>query len=721
MEIIKLNLIPNGVNPVCHASQYDNGRVIRGELFDGLTPYTLASGDVVALNVRKPDNHVVTATLTATAGNSYVDIVMTEQMTACFGENLCELKITNGNTEIGTINFYMIVERDVLANGDPSQSVIEDLDALVEEAVGDNYYTKSEVDSALALKADASDVYGKSEVDEALAFKADTSSIDSITNKMELVKSENLFDKNSVSVGFVYTNGYIGGDVNYRYSRFIKVNAGDVLRSYYKPSGIYPVNMAYICAYDSNKNAVSESGAISVTEYTVPEGVEYIVVSFLLALYETAMIIVYDEIAPDDFIPYFEPYYIATQDFVDKVLSDLDVRTGLISKDKTDFWQEDKSDNLFNVDDITEDEYYYIDGTIAQSNSMFRSLVKISGAGQYSFKVCGLWYGLTNAFKIPTFDKDGLFVKTLTATTSEVTATDTNSALLTIGSQDISDGVAYIGYSEKKSLKNNLMVVKSSSYPSEYIPYYDRWLLPDLYIDSDENQLKGKIAVFDGDSICAGIGSAMGDYGDGWAGRIGVKNKMSYHNVGVGGATITAETYSGQTPRHWVSRSIDTIYQNYPNADYIILEGGTNDADNFYNTPEKLGTFDETDFTGPFDDTTFYGAMDSLCKKALTYFPKAKIGFIVAHKMGKGFTSYTKNRNDYFTYASRVCKKWGIPVLNLWEDGQLRPDLISMYDPTYNTIETATEHGLCYYDGQHLTAYGYDVISPKIEAFMKSL
>ena len=59
MEIIKLNLIPNGVNPTCHAKQYDEGRVIRFELFDGLTPYTLQSGDTVTLNLRKPDNTII--------------------------------------------------------------------------------------------------------------------------------------------------------------------------------------------------------------------------------------------------------------------------------------------------------------------------------------------------------------------------------------------------------------------------------------------------------------------------------------------------------------------------------------------------------------------------------------------------------------------------------------------------------------------------------------
>lgn len=190
MEIIKLNLIPSGVNPTCHCSQYDDGRVIRIELFDGLTPYALKSGDAVTLNVRKPDNTIVTASVTATQGNKYVDIVTTEQICACVGYNLCDLTITNGSVVIGTLNFIMQVERDVLADGIPSQSVIEDLDELVQEAVGDNYYTKNEVDAALALKADSSDVeaalalkanssdvYTKTEINNLLDLKADKSEL----------------------------------------------------------------------------------------------------------------------------------------------------------------------------------------------------------------------------------------------------------------------------------------------------------------------------------------------------------------------------------------------------------------------------------------------------------------------------------------------------------------------------------------------------------------
>lgn len=152
MESIKLNLIPNGVSPACHCSQYDNGRVIRLELFDGLTPYTIRSGDTFTLNVRKPDNTIIdsSAPISATQGNTYVDLTTTTQICAVTGLNLCDLKITNGSTEIGTLNFIMVVERDVLADGDPSESVIEDLDALVIEAVGDNYYTKEETDEQIS-------------------------------------------------------------------------------------------------------------------------------------------------------------------------------------------------------------------------------------------------------------------------------------------------------------------------------------------------------------------------------------------------------------------------------------------------------------------------------------------------------------------------------------------------------------------------------------------
>ena len=45
METIRLNLVPVGATPVCHAAQYDDGRQIKLELFNGAAAYQIQAGD----------------------------------------------------------------------------------------------------------------------------------------------------------------------------------------------------------------------------------------------------------------------------------------------------------------------------------------------------------------------------------------------------------------------------------------------------------------------------------------------------------------------------------------------------------------------------------------------------------------------------------------------------------------------------------------------------
>ena len=138
MERIKLNLIPSGVAPVVHASQYDDGREFAIDLFEGDSVYVLDGTETLTVNVRKPDGHLVTEAVTNTS-DSYVVISTTEQMTAVHGTNYAKLQIVKGGVTIATLEFLMNVSRDPLENGDPSESFVHNLETQIASAVADQY------------------------------------------------------------------------------------------------------------------------------------------------------------------------------------------------------------------------------------------------------------------------------------------------------------------------------------------------------------------------------------------------------------------------------------------------------------------------------------------------------------------------------------------------------------------------------------------------------
>ena len=117
MEEITLNLIPTGVRPTCHVSQNDNERDIKINLVEGSLAYVIKSGDIVKLNIRKPNDVVISSRITATVGNTYVIANIKDEMCNVDGTNLCEIRIINGDTRISTSNFLMEVEIDPSANG----------------------------------------------------------------------------------------------------------------------------------------------------------------------------------------------------------------------------------------------------------------------------------------------------------------------------------------------------------------------------------------------------------------------------------------------------------------------------------------------------------------------------------------------------------------------------------------------------------------------------
>ena len=236
------------------------------------------------------------------------------------------------------------------------------------------------------------------------------------------------------------------------------------------------------------------------------------------------------------------------------------------------------------------------------------------------------------------------------------------------------------------------------------------------------SKLYGKTIIWNGDSICAG-NPIRGC----WASRIGERNKMVWKNYAVGGGTVTENSpvFKSGLPRHSVSATLEQMYAEFPEADYVSIEGGTNDADLLGNpllAPEgtRLGSFSPADYSGEYDRDTFCGALESVFYRAGKYWMGKKIGYIVAQKMGMNPDS-RENRRRYFDEAVKICIKWGIPYLDLWHGCYLNPQLPWMYDSTKSAAENHAENTGMYADGQHLTSRGYDVTSDIIESWLNTL
>lgn len=280
------------------------------------------------------------------------------------------------------------------------------------------------------------------------------------------------------------------------------------------------------------------------------------------------------------------------------------------------------------------------------------------------------------------------------------------------------------------------MFVEGATLPDSYVAYdpdatpQKVLILPHTkeYTQTVINPLYCKTIIFAGDSICEGYN--YGDTEDAYAGRIANKNNMTYKNFGVSGSTLTEKLayYASGSEKPSISSRIDAMYAEFPNADYIIIEGGTNDADLLGShingaTVERFGTFTTNDFSGNYNRETFCGALESIFYRATQYWKGKKIGYIVAHKMGvsnSGYGADVHNRRNYFETAITICNKWGIPVLNLWDDCYLNPSL-SWMNAAGATWEEKEAAGSLYVDGQHLLSAGYNYIADIINNWLKSM
>lgn len=174
-------------------------------------------------------------------------------------------------------------------------------------------------------------------------------------------------------------------------------------------------------------------------------------------------------------------------------------------------------------------------------------------------------------------------------------------------------------------------------------------------INDADNKLANKILFNFGDSIAAGDGNN----GKGYAELFATKHNMICHDFAVGGATL------GETSSNNITTQVSTAISKGITPDYILIEGGTNDIAG-YNVPK--GTLTNDYNVNSFDKTTTAGGLEWIIYTLKTKYPDAKIVFVSVHKMGS---------RDYSKQVERqgicvdICKKWSIPIVDIFNRGNL--------------------------------------------------
>lgn len=133
------------------------------------------------------------------------------------------------------------------------------------------------------------------------------------------------------------------------------------------------------------------------------------------------------------------------------------------------------------------------------------------------------------------------------------------------------------------------------------------------------------------------------------------------NNFGVGGSKVANEGFQS-----FISR-----YVMFPDADIVIVMGGTNDSLSFSldNTAPRtpLGTPEDT------IDTTFYGALDTLCRGLLEKYPDAFIMFVTPLPIADSVDEWTQacgsfSIEDGCEAVKVVCSRYNIPVFDAYNE-----------------------------------------------------
>ena len=291
-----------------------------------------------------------------------------------------------------------------------------------------------------------------------------------LEKNLELVASNNKLK--TLTNGYVMTDGVVVDDGNtYKYSNKIKVSEGQTVYATYIDGTVVKYGqMRFVCAYDDYGNVLQSSGASSALNYTVPKGVEYVVITIKSDYQNDAMITI--DYTPLSYEPFYE-YWVATEDFLPTVPKNLSKTISDIQKDVvnvnrfSDCFELKKSENLFDGTYV-DNKYIGANGVESSAENYFHTnYIQVSGLTSINVKTLNDSGVVVNVHRrfLTAYDKD----KNLLPQYCE--SSGTNQPYV------VNEGVEYVIISINKNVTDpkpnipSMMIVDSE--PLYYIPYFE--------------------------------------------------------------------------------------------------------------------------------------------------------------------------------------------------------------------------------------------------------
>jgi hypothetical protein len=139
------------------------------------------------------------------------------------------------------------------------------------------------------------------------------------------------------------------------------------------------------------------------------------------------------------------------------------------------------------------------------------------------------------------------------------------------------------------------------------------------------------------------------------------------------------------------------------------MHGGVNDA--WVAAP--VGSVSTSFNKSSFDTATFAGALEELfyTAKNNAKWKNTKFGFIINYALPNHTEGNTSDMSAYFTVAKKICDKWEIEYLDLYNN----------YDLNYNILKVNQASSFAGGDFCHIKSQGYDKLHPYIQSWLEGL